>query len=384
MEQVADVLGRAEQAPEPPPEHPPRTRRNYPDDVTRVDLGAAGTAWYERAFDSLPRVAEILTALLGAIALAGIVRGIYRRTLGRRSDRYARLRRLGTNAQLSFFSSVLGEPPAMERTLIREVTSYDEQGEPMKTPAEFKESIWIDRDFYVHALADADATVQAYSVTTRSKRFHPRFQIPGGTADDPSWFDRLRGREFHFKPNPAVKLGKTRFAALGRPGQAAAWIGAHNWHYFEPYYFGNPGYYQNFVFSINDAGVGVAPFSPEWLSGFSWGFGEEPLDPKLALVSAAIEADDAGREGGDSLQDDPDKSVEEAKPEEELDLEVEEDPPLPPALEAFRRSAQINTYTVIGPDLSLDDYPLAEGDRLDQYPVIFGVSTYRVRTLGGE
>jgi hypothetical protein len=41
----------------------------------------------------------------------------------------------------------------------------------------------------------------------------------------------------------------------------------------------------------------------------------------------------------------------------------------------------VNTYTVIGPDLALDDYPGAEG-RLDQYPVTFGVNDYRVRTLG--
>ena len=66
--------------------------------MTPTGLGvvilAAGAPWYDRAFDSLPRIAEIFTALLGAIALVGLVRGIYRRTLGRRRDRYDRLRRL--------------------------------------------------------------------------------------------------------------------------------------------------------------------------------------------------------------------------------------------------------------------------------------------------
>lgn len=46
------------------------------------------------------------------------------------------------------------------------------------------------------------------------------------------------------------------FADLGRPDRAAGWVGAHSWHYFETYYFGNPGNYQTFVYSINDAGVG--------------------------------------------------------------------------------------------------------------------------------
>jgi hypothetical protein len=356
----------------------------YPRDVTQVDLAATlaavQTAWYDRAFDSLSRVAEILTALLAAIAVAGVARGIYRRTLGRRRDRYARLSRLGANAQISFFSSVLGEPPAMERSLTSDVTSYDDHGRPRKTPMDFREAVWIDRDFYVHALADEDGTVHAYSVTTRNKRFRPTFQIPGGTAEDATWFDRLRGRDFHYRPNVAVKLGKTHFAALGRPGQAAAWLGAHNWHYFEPYYFGNPGYYQNFVFSINDAGVGIPPFNPDYKRDFSWGFGDDSLDTRFDIAEAIGASDEAvadppveGELGADS-----------EIAEQDLYLPVDEDPPLPPEFEAFRRSARINTYTVIGPGLALDDYPLAEGDRLDLYPVIFGVSSGLVRTLGGE
>jgi hypothetical protein len=346
--------------------------------VARVDLtatlAAAQTAWYDRAFDSLSRVAEILTALLAAIAVAGVARSIYRRTLGRRRDRYARLRRLGTNAQISFFSSVLGEPPAMERSLTSDVTTFDDHGEPLKTPMDFKEAVWIDRDFYVHALADEDGTVHAYSVTARNKRFRPTFQIPGGTADDATWFDRLRGRDFHYRPNVAVKLGRTHFGALGRPGQAAAWLGAHNWHYFEPYYFGNPGYYQNFVFSINDAGVGIPPFDTDYMRDFSWGFGDDPRVQRYDTAEAASVSEDDPTVGC-GLRSDPEIAEQ---------FPIDEDPPLPPAFERFRRSARINTYTVIGPGLALDDYPLAEGDRLDHYPVIFGVSSGRVRTLGGE
>src|SRR4051794_39818828 len=108
----------------------------------------AGSPIYDRALDSLPRVGELLTALLAAIALAGLIRSIYRKTLGRRRDRYSRLRRLGTNAQLSFFEAVLGEPPAMRRTVEGHVTRYDNIGDPYREPKKYIECVWIDRDYF--------------------------------------------------------------------------------------------------------------------------------------------------------------------------------------------------------------------------------------------
>jgi hypothetical protein len=184
-------------------------------------------------------------------------------------------------------------------------------------------------------------------------------------------------------PLPAKRCSKARqdtFRCARSPGQAAAWLGAHNWHYFEPYYFGNPGYYQNFVFSINDAGVGIPPFDSDYMRDFSWGFGDDSPDRRFDIAEAARAPDDAV----------PDPLVEgglgaaSEVAEQDLYFPIDEDPPLPPEFETFRRSARINTYTVIGPGLVLEDYPLAEGDRLDLYPVIFGVSSGLVRTLGGE
>ena len=210
----------------------------------------------------------------------------------------------------------------MERTVLSIPRRYDEAGEllpeadRLNDARTFKEAVWIDRDFYVHALADEDQTVHTYSVTTRSKRFHPKYRPPGGYARDSNWLWRLLGKGHRFKPNPAVKLGKTRFADLGRPQQAAAWVGMHNWHYFEPYFFGNPGLYQYFVFSINDAGAGLPDFPSSWITGgFSWGFEEEPLDPKLALAQAAIEADRAEAEGQSFTEDEPEPELGELEDE---------------------------------------------------------------------
>jgi hypothetical protein len=324
--------------------------------------------WYERARDSLPGVAEILTAVVAAIALAGFVRGVYRRTLGRRRDSYARLRRLGTHAQLSFFSSVLGEPPALRRSLLSDVTVYDDNGTGQRETRQFIEAVYIDRDFYVHVYTDHDETVQAYSVTTRSKRFKPRFRSPGGWAAERRWLRRWARFRYRFVPHPTVTLGKTRFIELGRPDCAAAWLGAHNAHYFEAYYCGNPGYYQNFVYSINDAGVRAweAPWS-DATRDLKWGLPEMRREPGETLDQflerAVVEA----------MEERPDTSDD----EDEIAAEVSEPPE---DLQAFRHRARVNTYTVIGLGLALDDYPGAEG-RLDEYSITFGVNSARVRTL---
>lgn len=66
-------------------------------------------------------VAASRWSLLGGLAAVFVIgrvgRELYVRTIGRRRDRRARLARLGTGAHLSFFVSVLGEPPAMRRTI---------------------------------------------------------------------------------------------------------------------------------------------------------------------------------------------------------------------------------------------------------------------------
>jgi hypothetical protein len=60
---------------------------------------------------------------------------------------------------------------------------------------------------------------------------------------------------------------------------------------------------------------------------------------------------------------------------------MDDEPQLPEELQAFRRQARVNTYTVAGPGFILDDYPGAEGG-LSGYPILFGVNLHRVRTIG--
>jgi hypothetical protein len=330
-------------------------------------FAAAGTAasdkaWYEYLLDWFARVGEILAALVAAGAVLGFAWAVYRRTLGRRRDRYGRLARLGTNAQVSFFSSVLGEPPAMRRTVEGAMTRYDDTGNHYLEPRTWIECVWIDRDYYVQALADEDETIHAYSVTTRSKRFRPTFRQPGHW-----WIERGRlGRLLHLpqsKPNPEIKLGRTRFRKLGRPEQASSWIGARNVHYFEAYWGANPGLHQWFIYSINDAGYGGfdAGWDLEHMEAFSWGFPDDVMpDSQLARVQPAHGAEDAQAQGLGSSSND---SVADAEPAHEPSFEKHSEEPLPAFYDAFRRNAKINTYTVLGPSSRSTTTPSSRGCR---------------------
>jgi hypothetical protein len=159
-------------------------------------------------------VAGLLGGAVALLGLAAALRGWYRRTPGRRRDRYERLARLGTGAQLSFFISVLGEPPAIRTTIEKKVRKFvprdeaaddvgetddaatppqDEEdlgGEFVVVPEAFTECFFIDRDYYVQTISDADETVLAFSVTTRKGRFAPTFTM----LPRPRPIDRIRWR----------------------------------------------------------------------------------------------------------------------------------------------------------------------------------------------
>jgi hypothetical protein len=177
-------------------------------------------------------------------------------------------------------------------------------------PKTWTECVWIDRDFYVHAIADDDETIHAYSVTTRSKRFRPSFRQPGGWSIERGRLDRLLRRP-EIKLNPKIKLGKTHFHELGRPEQAAAWIGANNAHYYEAYWGANPGFYQWFVYGVNDAGYGAwdAGWDYERMHTFSWGFGDDVVDPQLALAQTGKRLDFAESRRGRSSTERPRTSI---------------------------------------------------------------------------
>lgn len=166
----------------------------------------------------------VVTAITGAAGVLTLASRVFRSTIGRRRVLARKLERLATTMQLGYFVHVLGEPQQ------RRVTSDESQI-----------AVWMMEDAYVQALADPSGMVTRWSVTTRTRRFSPIF-YRGHTITSSG--DTLE-----------IRLGITRFAELpSRPQWLRGDVGARRSHYDEGYYFGNPGNYQPFAYSLNDAG----------------------------------------------------------------------------------------------------------------------------------
>jgi hypothetical protein len=201
------------------------------------------------------------SGVVAVLALLDYGRRLFTRTIGRRRDIARRLERLGTGAQLHFFESVLGEPPAMRRRFQSEQVDWaavdDDETEPPLVTRSFLECFFIDPLYCVQTVSDSDDTVVGFSITTRSRYFHPIISLPLR----PSVRDRLLNVLTFGRRPPSelarVKLGRTRFAEAVRDDwgfpRIRSWLGARAWSYSEIHYFGNPGHYQHFVFSLSSA-----------------------------------------------------------------------------------------------------------------------------------
>lgn len=286
--------------------------------LAAAEQGGADTTW----FDHLRGAAEIAGGVVAAGLILGGGRGLWRRSLGRKRDTSRRLRRLGTNAHLSFFEAVLGGPPAIRRSVEGKRTDYVEDGQDFRKvehPRTFREYIWIESDYYLQAVTDQEDTVQAFSVTTRDAHFNPRFRALSNYFVQDWWILRKLklGRQLRTFD---LRLAKTHFSALEQPERIDAYMGAHTFGYSERHYYGNPEGYQHFVCTVNDAGVQAwdatqVLFDSDGPWDITWGTDWEN-DPAFEEFERVI---------------------------------------------AFRKAATINTFTVIGPDLDADDYPVTYG-----------------------
>jgi hypothetical protein len=291
--------------------------------------------------------ASLVGALAALLALSAAVRAAYVKTIGRQRDRYRRLGRLGVGAQLSFFVSVLGEPPAIRRTVWQDryrmvVSETDPRFDAQLAPSgvgshdvyerrSFTESIFIDRDYYVQTISDPDESVLAYSVTARSPRFHPTYRVPFR----PSLRERRRlKKRFNYTYEPLIELslGRTRFSELdpSDPDHFAGphlqiSVGAHNWRYSEHRGLGNPGYYQTVVVTASDAAVpasvGNYASAQNEIGSSEWPNANSPeLQPQWATLTVT---------------------------------------------QQFRRDTVITTYTAISMNLWAENYPSTFGPHIN-------------------
>jgi len=285
-------------------------------------------------------VTSIVGGLAALLVVGNAARGWWRRNFGRRANSYDRLRRLGTGANLTFFEAVLGDPPAVSRSIVKsDYLEYLSADDPEYDPRRSDEiqtrtfakafglAIFIDRDYYVQAISETDGTVLAFSVTTRSRRFRPVYVPHRELGPIERWRHRRRWRQ-RYRPLVKIELGKTRFADLDPkdPDQFAGprlrlRLGAHNFAYSEITYFGNPGYYQDFAWTTSDASGRAAKL------GKTTGLYEE------IQGQSGEPKDDWPYEGSPEWAD-------------------------MPRMQQFRRETTITTYTVIGVGLSVENYPI--------------------------
>ncbi len=181
----------------------------------------------------------------------------------------------------------------------------------------------------MQSISDDDDTVLSFSVTTRSKRFRPTFEVPAGM----SWRKRrrwLRHVGERFRPLFRVQLGGTRLADIDPDRDAGRRfkvdLGARYFCYSEFHYFGNPGYYQTFVFTAGGAGIRAS----------------------IGDIPSVIQ------EIGGNEWPDPDGNLNEVAWQDM------------PATQQFRHDTVITTYTVIGPGLWEANYPSRFGPHGDE------------------
>lgn len=286
-------------------------------------------------------IAAVVAAVTAAAGLAGPARAYYNRTIGRRFDLYRRFERFGVGAHQSFFETVIGEAPAIRRSITWQLPDYsdltDDESEPPLVEQIFTESLWVDPFFYAQTVANRDGTVLGFSITTRTKRFAPRLAVPRPVPTRSWLLSRLTYGRRRLPALAHVRLGRTKFSEVVLTGwgvpSVRSVIGARTYSYSEAWYFGNPGHYSNYVCTASIASpVGGYPAHLEHLD---W---PENRD----------DSDEGYRPTGE-----------------------DEDPALAPWIEAVRERAVVTTWTVIQFPLSAVSWP----------PENFGPHGDEVRTL---
>ena len=191
---------------------------------------------------TLSSVGTVLGLAAAIVAVGGGVFAAYRglaawygRTVGSRHRLSNRLNQLAAGVSLRWVEDRLGSP-----AFVRE---FRPQGTAGKLG--MRELVYRDKHAWVQVLVDEHEAVVRFSITVTDPRF--RFQISDLTLG-----------------HLTAKLGGTSFSGvrsqLEQQGRNLR-IAAHNFEYAEAYWFGNPGNYQWYVVSHNDAGAGNFDFT---------------------------------------------------------------------------------------------------------------------------
>ncbi len=198
---------------------PKRQRRKTKDINNRTDtILKRALLWIKLIPPFFQFLASVVTILGLVIVILNFheFNVLYQKTV--KTDNYWQgiLSSLNVEADIGIFREKLGSP-----TIVNDQTNDE------------KTYVFINSKFYVDVLTDKVGKVIIYTVTTRDKTFNPTL----GT--------------YIYK----VTLGKTTFQNLqDQPFATGLSIGFHDYYYEEFFYYGNPGNYLTYVYSINDSG----------------------------------------------------------------------------------------------------------------------------------
>jgi hypothetical protein len=178
----------------------------------------------------LLQLGEDLATLSIFAVLAVWVYSKWKRTLGRRWELARNVTALGPEMQLDYVEQRLGAPTFRTKN------------------GGYEELVWVEPYAFIRVMANK-GTVKLYAVTTRTRWFAPTFyrrhiiSVNGDSLE--------------------VRLGRTTLGDLpGSPSTVWGDVGARRWGYSEAYYFGNPGLYLAYVYSLSDAGWSTPSSTP--------------------------------------------------------------------------------------------------------------------------
>ncbi|MDQ4039893.1 MAG: hypothetical protein M3313_16480 [Actinomycetota bacterium] len=185
-------------------------------------------------------IAASISITAATMGLGRWLRTKHDETIGRRRVQSKKLRRLACGVRAAYLEEVIGTPAFLNK-------QKSEGGEPAS-----EERIYVLPDAFVQVYCTADSVIEAFAITTRSRRFAPKLEIPWGGSRK----DKL-----------IVRLGRTLYSELGsdKPLAASGWAGARHWGYHEVHFFGNPGFYQTYILASNDVSdVGWPSERSDW------------------------------------------------------------------------------------------------------------------------
>jgi hypothetical protein len=183
-------------------------------------------------------------SLVAVLAVAKAVLDWWRRGPGRRRRWRSLFAQMALQVRADYVIGLFGEPAYMQRRKGQHLCTSGNGSDPEHQGAMFTERVWLlADDGYLQILTDDLDNVVRYSLTTRSRRFHPRVSV-GAAAANVARF--------------SVELGRTLFSEIpGDPDRVyrGPYGATAPYEYRQSYYYGRSGGYADWTCTYNAAGL---------------------------------------------------------------------------------------------------------------------------------